>query len=104
MTRGSGGLLDQLGQVGYDMSEVTDMTQVNMLEAKTNLTKLIRLLETRQEDEILIARNGQPVAKIVKFEKQTGRIGSASRKHRSLDLDEFNAMNEEIAKEFYGEL
>ena len=80
------------------------MTQVNMLEAKTNLTKLIRLLETRQEDEILIARNGQPVAKIVKFEKQTGRIGSASRKHRSLDLDEFNAMNEEIAKEFYGEL
>ena len=54
--------------------------------------------------EILIARNGQPVAKIVKFEKQTGRIGTASRKHRSLDLDEFNAMNEEIAKEFYGEL
>ena len=33
-----------------------------------------------------------------------GRIGTASRKHRSLDLDEFNATNEEIAKEFYGEL
>ena len=97
-------MLDQAGQVGYDRGEMKNMTQVNMLEAKTNLTKLIKLLETRQEDEILIARNGQPVAKIVKFEKQMSRIGTARRKHRSLDLDEFNATNEEIAKEFYGEL
>ena len=34
------------------------MTQVNMLEAKTELSRLIRLLETKQEDIVLIARNG----------------------------------------------
>ena len=105
MTRGPYGILDQLGQAGYDMDEVTDMTQVNMLEAKTNLTKLIRLLETRQEDEILIARNGQPVAKIVKFEKPVNtRIGIAKGFFNSPDLEEFNALNDEIEKEFYGGL
>ncbi len=80
------------------------MIQVNMLEAKTNLTKLVKLLETKQEDEVLICRNGLPVAKIIKFEKQAGkRIGIAKGKHKPLDLDEFNSMNEEIEKEFYGD-
>lgn len=40
------------------------MMQVNILEAKTNFSKLIRLLETKKEDSITIARNGKPVAKI----------------------------------------
>ncbi|MBR5341645.1 MAG: type II toxin-antitoxin system Phd/YefM family antitoxin [Erysipelotrichaceae bacterium] len=80
------------------------MTQVNMLEAKTNLTKLIKLLETKQEDEILIARNGEPVAKITKYEKPINkRIGIAAGKHKPLDLDLFNSLNDEITTEFYGE-
>ena len=41
------------------------MKQVNILEAKTDFSKLIRMLETKKEDSITVARNGKPVAKIV---------------------------------------
>ncbi len=34
------------------------MTQVNMLEAKTELSKLVNMLETKQEEIIYLARNG----------------------------------------------
>ena len=42
-------------------------TQVNILEAKTNLPKLVRLVETGRKDMITIARYGKPVANIVIF-------------------------------------
>lgn len=79
------------------------MTLINMLEAKTGLTQLIRKLEKKEEDEILICRNGIPVAKLVRYEKKNKRIGIAEGYFSDPDLDEFNSMNEEIAKEFYGE-
>ncbi len=80
------------------------MMKVNMLEAKTNLTKLVKLLESKEEDEILICRNNEPVARILRYERpKNKRIGIAKGKHKPLDLKEFNSMNEEIAKEFYGE-
>lgn len=80
------------------------MMKVNMLEAKTNLTKLVKLLESKEEDEILICRNNEPVARILRYERpKNKRIGIAKGKHKPLDLEEFNSMNEEIAKEFYGE-
>ena len=37
--------------------------QVNILEAKTNLSNLVRLVETGQEERIIIARYGEPVMK-----------------------------------------
>ncbi|MBQ1478250.1 MAG: hypothetical protein IIZ33_08900 [Erysipelotrichaceae bacterium] len=40
------------------------MTQVNMYEAKTNLSKLAKLLEDGEEDYIIIARNGKPLLRI----------------------------------------
>lgn len=40
-------------------------TVVNMLEAKTNLSKLVDSLERGQESEFLIARNGRPAARLV---------------------------------------
>ena len=46
------------------------MTQVNMLEAKTDLSKLVRLLETGQEEMILIARNGTPVVEMKLAQKK----------------------------------
>jgi len=80
------------------------MTIVNMLEAKTNLTKLIKLLENKEEDEIIIARNNIPVAKLVFYEKQVNkRIGLTEGKYKSISLQEFNSLNDEIEKEFYGE-
>ena len=80
------------------------MTMVNMLEAKTSLTKLVKLLENKEEDEVLICRNGSPVAKIVRFEKKNKRIGIAKNYFGGLDLEEFNSLNDEIEKEFYGEI
>ena len=41
--------------------------QVNILEAKTNLSQLVKLIETGQEDSIIIARYGKPVAKLVLY-------------------------------------
>lgn len=39
--------------------------QVNILEAKNRLSALISAVE--QDEEVIIARNGVPVAKIVKY-------------------------------------
>ena len=40
------------------------MTQVNMLEAKNDLSKLVRMLENKEEDIIYIARNGKAIVQI----------------------------------------
>jgi prevent-host-death family protein len=45
------------------------LTTVNMLEAKTKLSKLVEAVETGAEQEIVLARNGRPVARIVPLEK-----------------------------------
>ena len=41
-----------------------DVTQINLLEAGTELLHLIQILETHQEEAILIARAGKPVAEL----------------------------------------
>lgn len=75
--------------------------QVNIFEAKTDLSKLIHLLETSQEDSITIARYGKPVAKLVPYEKNKYVIGVAENLYEgSLSLEEFDSMNGEIAKLF----
>jgi len=38
---------------------------INMLEAKTNLSRLVDAIERGAEREIVIARNGRPVARLV---------------------------------------
>lgn len=40
------------------------MAQVNVLETKTDLSKLINLLETKQEDVMYFAGNGMAVAQM----------------------------------------
>lgn len=40
------------------------MCQMNVLEAKTNFSKILMMLETKQEDEVIICKNNKPVAKI----------------------------------------
>ena len=44
------------------------MIQYNIYEAKTNLSKISRLLESKQEDCVVISRNGKPVLKVVLYE------------------------------------
>lgn len=55
------------------------MQAVNMLQAKSSLSRLVEAIEQGQEREIVIARNGRPVAKLVPMDvMQVGqRIGVA---------------------------
>ena len=71
--------------------------QVNVFEAKTDFSKLIRLVESRREELITVARNGKPVARIVPYESApvSRRIGIAKGKFEV--PDDFDAGNEEIA-------
>ncbi len=80
------------------------MTQVNMLEAKTDLSKLVKMLETRQEDVIYLARNGIAVAQMTLIPKKSAdkRIGIAEGKFKV--PDEFDAWDKEIASMFGGDL
>lgn len=72
----------------------SSMAQVNMLEAKTDLPKLVRLLEAHQEDVILIARDGTPVVemKLAKRKPISKRIGVAKGKlHVPDDFDRWDS-------------
>ena len=73
------------------------MLQVNILEAKTDFSKLIRLLETKREDYITVARNGKPVVKITLIHETpvSKRIGA--RKGQFTVKGDFDADNREIA-------
>ena len=78
------------------------MRTVNMLEAKTNLSKLVEEVESGEETEVIIARNGKPAAKLVRFgTKPSGkRIGVA--KGRFEVPDSIDADNAEVARLFGG--
>lgn len=80
------------------------MTQVNMLEAKTDLSKLVKMLETRQEEVIYLARNGKAVVQMTLIPKKpvSKRIGVAEGKFKV--PDEFDAWDKEIEEMFGGEL
>ena len=66
--------------------------QVNILEAKTDFSKLIRMLETKREESITVARNGKPVAVITLYQEPpvSKRIGVGKGKftiHGDFDVD-----------------
>lgn len=73
--------------------------QVNVHEAKTTLSKLLERVE--QGEEIVIARNGKPVARLVAEQPQPlgPRTGWGSWKGR-IDMSRFDEMDEEIARLF----
>ena len=70
------------------------MKPVNMLEAKTTLSRLVEAVESGREREVVLARNGRPVARIVAIDAQPAnrRIGVArGRFEVPADLDASNA-------------
>ena len=80
------------------------MTKVNMLEAKTNLSKLVEAVETGRETEIILARNGKPVARIVPIEEAPRIIGIADGQFGDLGEDwykEFQALDEVVSKDWH---
>ena len=77
------------------------MAQVNMLDAKTNLTKLIKNLETKIEDEYVICRNGKPCAVIIPFtEKNKKRVGCCEGKYPSISFEQWKNLDKEIEIDF----
>ena len=82
------------------------MTTVNMLEAKTSLSKLVEAVESGVESEIIIARNGKPAAKLVPLDaepKKKIRLGLLAGKYPPMDFEAFQAMDAEIEAMFLGE-
>lgn len=79
------------------------MLAVNMLEAKSSLSRLVASIEHGIEREIIIARNGHPVARLVAIEQtQSGqRIGVA--KHLFEVGDSIDMHNDEVARLFLGD-
>ena len=76
------------------------MATVNMLEAKSNLSRLVEAVESGREKEIIIARNGRPAARLVPIAAKSGgmRLGVAKGKFVAPDPDP--ALDAEIAKLF----
>jgi prevent-host-death family protein len=75
------------------------MTTVNMLDAKSNLSRLVDAVESGAESEIVIARNGRPAARLVavRLPRQGRRLGVAKGKFKVPDdIDEDNAAVAEL--------
>jgi prevent-host-death family protein len=79
------------------------MGYVNMLDAKTNLSKLVEQVESGAAKEIVIARNGKPAAKLVPVGVVTPkgkRLGVAAGLYPDMSLEDFNAMDAEVEAMF----
>ncbi len=84
------------------------MTMVNMFEAKTDLSKLVKKLEAREEDLIVICRSGKPVAHLTlpprkpRFATREflDMIGVNGLEIPPMTQEEFDAQNDEIAELF----
>ena len=79
------------------------MQAVNMLEAKSSLSRLVEAIEQGQVPEIVIARNGRPVARLVPLDDAPAgpRIGVA--RGRFTVPDDIDAHNTEVARLLAGE-
>lgn len=77
---------------------------INMLDAKTSLSKLVQALESGAESEFIIARNGRPAARLVPLGQtrsdRSRRIGIA--KGRFAVPDDIDQSNAEVRKLFEG--
>ena len=79
------------------------MRIINMLEAKSSLSRLVEAVESGGEDEIIIARNGKPAARLVPLEQKKRGVILGIAKGKFVVPDNIDRDNDEIAKMFYGE-
>ena len=69
------------------------MSIMNMLEAKSNLSRLVDAVESSRETEVVIARNGRPAAMLIAIKAASAgkRIGVAKGKFTApADIDADN--------------
>jgi prevent-host-death family protein len=74
--------------------------QINMTQARSNLSRLVASVETGRESEIVIARHGRPVARLVPLATVSSkqRIGVA--KGAFVMPESIDSDNEAIGKLF----
>lgn len=78
------------------------MSSVNILEAKTHLSRLVEEIASGAQRDIIIARNGKPAARLVPLDARPKlRLGLA--KGRYIVPDRIDDDNDEIAAMFEGE-
>ena len=85
-----------------NLTKETDMIQFNMFDAKTNLSRIAKMLEEGTEDYVIVARNGKPLLRIT-LEKQkqaSERFGIA--KGRFSVPENFDEID--ISEDFEGDL
>ena len=74
--------------------------QVNIYEAKSKFSKLIN--QAIAGEEIIIAKSGKPVAKLVPFKKPIRNRKPGSAKGKIIIADDFDApLPDDILEEFY---
>ena len=78
------------------------MQTVSLLDATTHLSRLIDQIASGTEDEIVISRNGQPVACLMPIRRDVSRRVGLARGEFEVpdDIDRHNA---EVAALFLGE-
>ena len=75
------------------------MTQVNVHEAKTHLSRL--LLRVAAGETIVIARSGRPVARLVPFSaEQLDRVAGQDSGHVHVGLDFDAPLPDEVLEDF----
>lgn len=79
------------------------MSTVNISKARSSLSGLVAAIETGRETEVVIARNGRPVARLVPIAAvpdANHRLGLLAGRYPPMTLEAFNAENERIAALF----
>jgi prevent-host-death family protein len=76
------------------------MVVVNMHEAKTRLSELVRLVEAGEQ--VVLARNGEPVVELVPAERPKKRQGGFLKGQIWISPD-FDEPDPELERLFYGE-
>jgi antitoxin (DNA-binding transcriptional repressor) of toxin-antitoxin stability system len=73
-----------------------------MLQAKTTLSRLVEAIELGEEREIVIARNGRPVARLVPVDTQQAGLRLGVAKGLFEVPEDIDAHNEQVARLFSG--
>jgi antitoxin (DNA-binding transcriptional repressor) of toxin-antitoxin stability system len=77
------------------------MHSVNMLQAKSSLSRLVEAIEQGEEREIIIARNGRPAAKLVAIESVVPSLRIGVAKGVFEVSDDIDTHNDEVARLFF---
>jgi prevent-host-death family protein len=74
------------------------MSTVNILEAKTHLSRLVEEIASGAQRSVIIARNGRPAARLLPIETRAVRLGVLRGQY--VIPDDIDVDNPDIAAQF----